>query len=186
MIRKGDWLQTYTGKKFWPLDPSPDDVCICDIANALAKLPRFNVTVPFSYSVASHCLSMATAAYTCQYSPALQLWALLHDAAEAYLGDIPRPVKNCIPQIREVEEKVLRAVAWRFNMEWPMPEKIKELDDVLLAMEARQFLPVTWLDDWNLVDLSVPLDLTAAMHGDVFETFLEEFERLSGQKAECP
>lgn len=90
--RKGDWIQTYTGRQFWPLDPKPEEVCIEDIAHALSQQCRYaGHTIRF-YSVAQHSVEIAL-----RVPRAAALWGLLHDAAEAYLVDLPRPVKYLMP-----------------------------------------------------------------------------------------
>jgi hypothetical protein len=176
MIREGDWLQTYTGKKFWPLDPSPEDVCICDIANALAKQCRYNGAISEFYSVAQHSLIMS-----CHASPGNRLWALLHDAAEAYLGDTPRPVKNCIPQIREVEEGILRAVAEAFGLAPEIPQEVKWLDNRMLATEAAQLIPAGH-DDWLLEAPPLPIKIVPVPWGPALHMFLQRFAEITRRK----
>lgn len=92
MDRRGGWMQTYTGKAFYPLDPRPDEVCIDDIAHALSQIPRFGGHARRHYSVAQHSWHMS-----CLFgNPLLAYQALLHDAQEAYLGDIVQPLKSCL------------------------------------------------------------------------------------------
>ena len=83
-LRNGSWLQTYTGIQFWPLDPRPEEIDIQDIAHALSLLCRFNGHCQRFYSVAEHSVHVSTI-----LAPEFGLWGLLHDAAEAYLSDIP-------------------------------------------------------------------------------------------------
>ncbi len=91
MTRKGDYIATYTGKQFYPLDPRPEDVCLEDIAHSLSNLCRFtgHTDTDRFYSVAQHSVICSTIV-----APEAALLALLHDAAEAYLGDISRPLKR--------------------------------------------------------------------------------------------
>ena len=80
-------MSTYTGKKFFPFDPRPEQICIEDIAHGLSMLCRFSGQCPYFYSVAEHSI------YVVHCLPDnLQLEGLLHDASEAYLADLPRPV----------------------------------------------------------------------------------------------
>src|SRR5579885_2784587 len=88
-MRHGDWIQTYCGVAFYPLDPRPEEILIEDIAHALSMLCRFTGHVKRFYSVAQHCVYVS---HRCD--PKDALWGLLHDAAEAYLNDISRPVKS--------------------------------------------------------------------------------------------
>ena len=83
--RKGDWFLTYTGRQFWPLDPRPEDICIRDIAHHLSLCCRFNGACRVHYSVAQHSVMVAN------ILPApLRFWGLMHDATEAYVGDMVR------------------------------------------------------------------------------------------------
>ena len=85
---KDRYLSTYTGKKFYPYDPRPEQICIEDIAHGLSMLCRFAGQCRFFFSVAEHSIAVA------HLLPAnLKLFGLLHDASEAYLVDLPRPVK---------------------------------------------------------------------------------------------
>ncbi|MEM9149127.1 MAG: hypothetical protein AAGB19_01555 [Cyanobacteria bacterium P01_F01_bin.3] len=80
------WIQTFTGKAFWPLEPDPELICIEDIAWALAHQSRYSGHCDRFYSVAEHSLWVSG-----QCSPEHKLWGLLHDASEAYLSDVVRP-----------------------------------------------------------------------------------------------
>ena len=91
-----DWIHTFTGRHFYPLNPNADDVDIEDIAHALANTCRFNGHVSTFYSVAQHCV---LASQYCESDP---LWALMHDAAEAYLPDVAAPVKKVINRIADL------------------------------------------------------------------------------------
>src|SRR5438128_12538670 len=84
---RGDWMQTYTGRAFYPLDPRLDDICIEDIAHALSMLCRYGGQCQEFYSVAEHSVLMSYAV-----NPQHALWALLHDATESYMGDLIRPL----------------------------------------------------------------------------------------------
>jgi len=84
-----EWIQTYTGKKFWAFDAAIADICIEDIAHALAMRCRFGCHCKEFYSVAQHSVIVSH-----HLPPELKLWGLLHDATEAYLPDVPRPQKG--------------------------------------------------------------------------------------------
>jgi len=89
--RRGDWMTTATGRKVWPLDLRPDEVDLEDIAIALSNLCRFGGRCRQFYSVAQHSLWVADQVK--ELRPELELCALLHDAAEAYVGDVVSPIK---------------------------------------------------------------------------------------------
>jgi hypothetical protein len=107
----------------------------------------------------------------------LALWGLLHDAAEAYLSDVPRPVKASLPAFVEMEARLLREIAEVFGLVWPMPPAVRWADDVLLATEARDLVappPASWgLTERPLEDLIVPLGPEAAERA-----FLDRFDAL--------
>lgn len=113
----GSWIQTFTGRRFWPLDPRPEDVAIEDIAHALSLLCRYNGHVRRFYSVGEHSLLLCW--YLEKLYPddrALQLQALMHDAAEAYLADIPRPVKPLLTGYYAAEARVEQVIQERFGL----------------------------------------------------------------------
>jgi hypothetical protein len=147
MRRIGEWIQTYTGRKFYPLDPRPEDICLIDIAHALSLQCRFNGHCKTFYSVAEHCVRMAGMPKI--QIPAIvgdvpQVWYLLHDAAEAYLADVPKPIKPYLSGFSEAEEKILKCVQEFFNLP-PFPKgSIKIMDEIMLSTERRDVLP-TWI-----------------------------------------
>lgn len=115
-MKKG-WIQTFTGKKFYPLDPDPEQICIEDIAHSLSLQCRFSGHTKRFYSVAEHSVEVARNWFVDpdHREPRTgKLMALLHDASEAYLSDIPRPLK-LLPEFafyREAEEH-LQWMIWR-------------------------------------------------------------------------
>lgn len=133
------WIQTYTGRRFWPLDPRAEDVTIGDIAHALSNECRFSGHCRGFYSVAQH--SVLVAQVVLQRSPELALTALLHDAAEAYMSDIARPVKKSMPIFGEMEHRIELVIAEKFSLVFPFPPIIKEADNILLATERRDLMP---------------------------------------------
>lgn len=145
-IRKGDWIQTFTGKAMWPMDPRADEIDIADIAHALSMMCRFNGMCTRFYSVAEHCVHVANAA-----PHDLKLTALLHDASEAYLADIVRPVKRWLPQYKKIETQLDKEIAYKFGLTYPWPAEVTRLDNGILADEMRQVM-ATPPRDWNLVE----------------------------------
>ena len=140
--RKGDWMQTATGRQFWPLDPRPEEICIGDIAHSLAHQCRFAGHCRQFYSVAQHSV-LVSQAVPAEYA----LWGLLHDASEAYLVDVPRPVKPYLAGYRDAEDTVMRVVCLAFGLPEEMPTEVKNADDAILADEAAQLMappPVSW------------------------------------------
>lgn len=145
MSGRGDWIQTAMGRQFWPMDPRPDEVFLDDIAHALSMLCRFGGHCLRFYSVAEHSVLMARAA-----APAVKRWALLHDASEAYLVDVPRPLKPFLIGYDKAEAKIMTAVAFRFNLHLGLPAQVKALDRAILMDEQLQNMapaPVPWSTD---------------------------------------
>lgn len=125
-----DKIRTHSGKYLNPLAPSPDDICIEDIAHALSHLCRFGGHTSFFYSVAEHSLDVAD-----RCNKARQLEALLHDASEAYLLDIPSPVKALIPGYKEAEDRLMKVIAEKFGFAYPLSPEVKLADKAALEEE---------------------------------------------------
>ena len=139
-----DWIQTYTGKAFTPMDPKASFVCIDDIAHSLSMQCRYAGHCNKFYSVAEHCVLMSRAV-----SDENKLWALLHDASEAYLVDVPRPIKPHLIGYREIEAKVMAAVCERFQLPRMMPDEVHDADSAILRDECEQNMAEPPMD-WNL------------------------------------
>jgi hypothetical protein len=142
--RLGDWMQTCHGRQYWPLDPRAEDVSIFDIADALAKLCRYGGHCRQFYSVAEHCVLMA---FSPRCPPEQRLAALMHDASEAYLVDIPRPIKKHLAGYADIEDRNMRVIAEKFGFSWPMPAAVKMLDEAILLDEQAQAMappPAPW------------------------------------------
>ena len=129
------WIQTYTGKKFDFLNPIVDSVCIEDIAHALSNICRYTGHTKEFYSVAQHSVLTVD---NVPYEDSLA--ALLHDATEAYLTDISKPLKTLLPQYRELEDKVHKVISEKFGLPNKLPDSVKEADLRLLATEKRDLL----------------------------------------------
>jgi uncharacterized protein len=130
-------ITTFSGIRFWPLLPNPADIRIEDIAHALAHQCRFGGHAREFYSVAEHSVRVSRLCL-----PEDALWGLLHDASEAYLVDLPRPLK-LLPEFaayREAERRLQRAVAVRFGLPEGQPATVTEADDTMLWIEAHSLL----------------------------------------------
>ena len=146
------YITTVTGIHFYPLDPNPDDIDINDIAHALSLICRANGHFMHFYSVAQHCIACAEEAIERGYSPEVILGCLLHDASEAYLCDVTRPVKKHIPQYLQAEEKLQEVVWKRFiGRELTKDEKklIFEIDDDILSQEFHLLMPEDLNEDYR-------------------------------------
>lgn len=171
MMRRGDWIQTYTGRKFWPLDPHPDDVVIDDIAHALSMLCRFGGHCSRFYSVAEHSIYVAR---WCRQNP---LWGLLHDASEAYLVDVPRPLKRMMPNYQEIEAGVQRAICQAFGLSIEKPDEITAIDRAIL-MDERQQIMTASAQSWETDTAPLGIKIGGYQPVTAKIVFLENFERL--------
>ncbi len=136
-------MATYTGKKWYVEDPQPEDVCIADIAHGLSNICRFGGQCRVFYSVGQHSVLVARAILDRWGNPDHALQGILHDAAEAYLGDMVRPLKYAMPAYQALEEKT--AIVIRQGLCVPEPDEdalshVKEIDDVLLMTERRDLM----------------------------------------------
>lgn len=150
--RAGDWMQAYLGGKFWPMDPRSDEVFIEDIAHSLSMQCRYAGHCLRFYSVAEHCVLIARRVLSEGFDPYVALAGLLHDAPEAYLVDVLRPVKPFLPGYKEAERRVWNAVAQRFRLaQDDYPIIVHEADHRILGDERAQNMRPTD-DDWPLAN----------------------------------
>jgi 5'-deoxynucleotidase YfbR-like HD superfamily hydrolase len=144
--RLGGWFQTWSGRRFYPADPRVEDVCLGDIAHALARICRFNGHVRDTYSVAQHCVLVSELVL-----PDLALHGLLHDAAEAYTGDLIAPMKRALrthsnadvsayDHIEQGVERVIREWARLPELNEVEAARVKHADLRALATERRDLL----------------------------------------------
>ena len=131
-------IKTYTGVMFDPLNPNPELIDIRDIAHALSMLCRANGHFPAFHSVGQHCLECAREAQARGYSRRVQLACLLHDASEAYLSDVTRPVKQELPKYLEIEGPLQDAI-WHKYLDRDLSEEetaqVFAIDDAMLYHE---------------------------------------------------
>ena len=172
------WIETFTGKSFFPLEPEPDKICIEDIAHSLSLLCRFNGHCNRFYSVAEHSVRVASLVnqfvgglyhpyqeiyktnrdYKRDYN--CEMYALLHDTSEAYISDIPRPIKSSLTNFKDIEKNIEKNILQKYCRFKYNEEKydhfineckphITKADNILLATEARD-LGMKLIDDWKL------------------------------------
>ena len=146
------YITTVTGKHFYPLNPDQQNIDIEDIAHALSLICRANGHFRHFYSVAQHSLACAEEAAARGHSLAVVHGCLLHDASEAYLCDVTRPVKKHIPAYLQAEEK-LQAVIWKHFIGRELTEaeqaQIFEIDDHILSMEFHLLMPEDLNEDYR-------------------------------------
>lgn len=170
--RKGDWMQTYIGRQFWPIDPRPEDIDIEDIAHALSMMCRFNGHSKFFYSVAEHSILISRS-----LPDDLALWGLLHDASEAYIADIVRPAKRFISGYAEVEENLMSAICDKFGLPHEMPPEVKAADNAILVDEMEQVMGPRPAE-WSVPDKGLGVTISAYGPRLAKQLFLERFYEL--------
>jgi len=123
-------IRTFSGKYINVLNPNPDDILIEDIAHALAFMPRYGGHTYRFYSVAEHCIR-------CSYmaDPEIKFETLMHDATEAYLLDMMKPIKDCLADYQILEEKLQKVICEKFGLPFPMSKEVKEIDKAMLEIE---------------------------------------------------
>jgi hypothetical protein len=176
--RKGTWIPLFSGTRYWPESPAPRDIDIRDIAHSLARINRWNGHTRNEFSVAQHSVMVSRL-----LPKELQLFGLLHDAGEAFLGDIITPVKRLFRRFYEdFEEATMQCVARRFGFDMSMDARddVKRADLVLLATEVRDLVPAGYVTQ-GLTEL--PLDEPINVCWGPWsaeDIFLEQFARLTG------
>jgi hypothetical protein len=144
MLQSGAWFDFAA--------PHSSPFKIEDIAHGLANICRYSGQCNRFYSVAEHSLLVSETAV------GFELEALMHDAAEAFLGDITRPLKQMLPDYKRIESEVERAIFSRFGIQIPLPREVKQADLRVLAAEQRQIMPAGtdgWLRGQDIVPASV-------------------------------
>lgn len=170
-----DYVSTFSGNRFYPLRPHIDRVAIEDIAHGLAYQCRFNGQTREFYSIAQHSLIVASLV-----PPALRLAALLHDAAEAYLGDMVKPLKVLLPEFAALEDQVSAIIAATYGIDFSDYAPIKHADLIALATEKRDLMPHS-VERWAYLDDITPLPAIIRALGpqEAKQRFLDEFAILS-------
>jgi len=161
------FITTYTGKKFHYLNPQPEEIDIVDIAHSLSLTCRFSGHCKEFYSVADHSIRVAHIVPV-----GLKLQALLHDTAEAYLTDVPRPIKEAFG-LRVCEELILQRILIKFGIQGISPE-VKKADDVMIATEARDLMPN--MNDWASLPEPLPGRIYPFTSKDAERLFLFKFK----------
>lgn len=173
------YIATYSGIRFDLLNPDPKSVRIGDIAHSLSLLCRFNGHIRKFYSVAEHCCAVAAAC-----PDEAKVYGLLHDAAEAYIGDITRPLKRILGAfIAEIENRVHWAILSAFGVPPPTASVARALaiaDDAALLAERRDLLPGAghrWAED-DSAEACPENRLAPMTPPDAERCFLENFYNL--------
>lgn len=151
-------IETFTGRLINPLNPNPAEIAIEDIARSLSMQCRFNGHCRRFYSVAEHSVNTAIVAeHLAPETRLVAVFALLHDASEAYLCDIPRPLKSEFPNYLNWEKALSDIIYAKFADSTPSvsdSELVRRADDIMLVTEAAELAYSSGLD-WNLGESKV-------------------------------
>lgn len=171
------WILTATRKHFDYLDPRPEDIDLLDIAQGLANECRYAGHTRAFYSVAQHAW---LASHIVPRELALE--ALLHDGSEAYCKDIPRPLKELLPDYRAIEARVEGVIRARFGLPATMSPEVKHADLVMLATERRDLMPED-ATPWPILEGIEPLPrkIVAMQPGKAHHLFLRRWVELTGE-----
>ncbi len=174
MIKQTDWMQLYSGAPFWPLEPDVERIEIEDIAHALSMQCRFAGHVQRFYSTAEHSVHVSYAVPTED-----ALWGLLHDATEAYLVDLPRPVKRFLCEYGPAEDRLHQAIARRFGLPAIIPESVHRVDTAILINERDALLKpshIPW--GWDVEPLA-GIEIIGWPPQEAKARFLQRFKELT-------
>lgn len=179
-------IRTHSGRTLSVEDPDPDAILIEDIAHALSFLCRGAGQTNFFFPVARHCVLCAGEAEARGMSRDIVLACLLHDASEAYMVDIPRPIKDTlIPAYRICENRLLDCIYRKF-LGRPLTESelatVSEIDDALLSYDLRFLLNM----DVPLAPLHIPVDYVFEPMEQTRQAYLDTFYALTASQTEKP
>lgn len=162
----GPFIKTFTGRRFYVLNPRPEDIDIWDIAHALSNIGRFTGHAKRFISVAEHSLRVAS-----MVPAEHKLQALLHDASEAYYGDVSTPCKHtdAFTEYRALEAKAQAMIYTKYDCAVDEHQLVKEADGASLGLEAMALMGVQWGEGWDRY-----LDLARLYYGTSLASAINE------------
>lgn len=166
-------IMLHSGAEFDFRNPQASAFTIEDIAHGLSMLCRYSGQCRIFYSVAEHCLLVS------DMVPEHAFEALMHDAAEAFVGDITRPLKQMLPQFKHIEHQVEVAIFARFGVPRPMPAAVKQADLAVLAAEQEQLMP-SGTNRWAVAAgiVPAPIHVRGLAPREAEQAFLDRFAEL--------
>ena len=171
-------IETATGVAFDILKPTVEMVHIEDIAHALSQMNRFTGHCRFPYPVSQH------SRFVSHLVPdEFALWGLLHDASEAYIGDMNRPMKHFSTAGEaycRVEKHLMNIICDKFELNREEPEAVKEADDLMLYAEKQQLMPckMEWTVKWSESEKAADVKIVETPFRDNKQLFLNRFYQL--------
>jgi uncharacterized protein len=180
-MRTGDWIALQSGTKWFIMDPHPEDVKIADIAHGLSLICRFGGHCKEFYSVAQHSVVVADILKDAEpFDYTLQMYGLVHDASEAFLGDVVRPLKRQLPAYKELEGLTSSVIFAGLDLPTLPPDQwaaVKHADNVALMTERRDLVNHCG-HAWSQPEEPLPYHLKPMSPGFARRSFLNRFEML--------
>lgn len=174
-----DYIETWSGLDLYLPDPDLESICIEDIAHALSKICRFAGHVDRFYSVAEHSINVSLIV-----PRELRLQALLHDATEAYICDIPTPFKRMIPEYKVLEDNLWEAISRKYGVDFELHKEVKWADRTLLLTERDALKANTkrnWSPEYEKTLRWADFKELGLTHVQTADLFIEKFYEYGGQ-----
>ncbi|MBL8015523.1 MAG: phosphohydrolase [Candidatus Doudnabacteria bacterium] len=171
-----DYTDTFSGKRIFPFAPEVEQISILDIAHALSNICRFGGHTKEFYSVAQHSILVSQ-----HCDPTDALWGLLHDASEAYIGDLTKPIKQLeeLKPYRDAEDRLHRVISIKFKLSETIPESVKRADKVMLMTEKRDLMKAADLRVKQNIDIKpLPKRIIPLPPKTSEQLFMERFNSL--------
>ncbi|MFC8686069.1 hypothetical protein [Brevibacillus porteri] len=179
--RIGSWFQTYTGIKFYPLDPRPEDISVHDIAHSTSMIVRGTGHLKFMYTVGEHSLNTYKLLKQQGYDEKIQIIGLLHDSSECYCNDLNTILKQYLSEYKLMENRIQEVIWEAFDIDVYEDEYaiVKKADKMLLQWEAEHNM-IDCL--WNDKSIVLPnIQITERPRSIVKEEFLDTFWELKSK-----
>ena len=181
------WIQTYSGNKFHILKPVISELSIKDIAHSQSLLCRFCGHSPFFFSVGSHALIGSYLIEKTQSGSNVRQYALdflMHDSTESFIGDMVTPLKREMKRFQEVEEKLFKIIAKKYNLSYPMPKEVKEMDKFMFETEWAYLMTHSYNKQKSqgrnsLISKKDFLEIASLPPKTIEKLFLKRFKELS-------
>ncbi len=180
---EGAWISTQHVQQFHFLNPAESDIDIRDIAHSLSLQCRFGGHCSKFYSVAEHSILVSMILMNTGASKLDQMAGLLHDAEEAYLPDIPAPIKHCMPGATKLYEAISHIISHKFQLFDANWKVIDDIDKRLCTTEAK--LLGIWNEDWYIPGEPLDAYIPVLPPGYAEDIFLARFKELGGKILAC-
>lgn len=178
-MKKTNFIETYSGIQFYPLEPEEKDVNIIDIAHSLSHLCRYSGHCKFFYSVAQHSVNIYHLLKQSTNNPVILMDGLLHDATEAYMVDLPKPLKEHMDEYSAYEERLQKVIYSYIGLPKKISSEVKHADNIMLSHEAAILMPCrTW--NFNPIVLK-EISIEERLISDVRNEFLSIFYKLNNE-----